>query len=210
MYFQLALTSCRTARLCSVPRFAGTGADRLVRRARRCGALAIGRLRSRKHGKTVAPAEATLAMRHAVFSATLSIVGRAQSVLEASVCGRKKAIGTTARFFFAFDADNSSSADDLFCSGGAQDATSLRRCSPPSLERCRGGRITDGSPYDGAVGYNGCGDAYAGAASSASFLNRCDEHCTLHAGPYCSVCASGYFRKGKICAVCDDSTKNIM
>ena len=100
MHFELALTSCRTARLCSVPRFAGTGADRLVRRARRCGALAIGCLHSRKHGKTVAPAEATLAMRHAVFSATLSIVGRAQSVPEASVCGRKKATGTMARFGF--------------------------------------------------------------------------------------------------------------
>ena len=102
------------------------------------------------------------------------------------------------------------SADDLPCSGGAQDATSVRRCSPPALERCRGGRITDSSPYDRAVGYNGCSDAYAGAASSASILNRCDGHCTLHAGPYCSVCASGYFRKGKICAVCDDSTKNVM
>ena len=36
----------------------------------------------------------------------MPIVGRAQSVLEASVCGRKRATGTTARFFFAFDADN--------------------------------------------------------------------------------------------------------
>ena len=34
--------------------------------------------------------------------------------------------------------------------------------------------------------------------------------CTLHAGPYCSLCASGYFRKGKTCAPCDDGTKNVM
>ena len=36
----------------------------------------------------------------------------------------------------------------------AQDAKSVRPCSPPALERCLGGRITDL--------YNGCGPAYAG------------------------------------------------
>ena len=153
-------------------------------------------------------------MRHAALSrSTLPIVGRAQSVPEASACGLPKAIGTTARFAFAFDAERRDrSADELLCfrSGGAQDASSVRPCSPPSLERCRGGRITDSPPYIRAVGYNGCGNAYAGAASSASPRSRCGGHCTLHAGPYCSVCAGGYFRKGKICAACDDSTKNVM
>ena len=38
----------------------------------------------------------------------------------------------------------------------AQDAKSVRPCSPPSVERCLGGRITDL--------YNGCGPAYAGTA----------------------------------------------
>ena len=33
---------------------------------------------------------------------------------------------------------------------------------------------------------------------------------TLYAGPSCSLCASGYFRKGKTCAPCDDGTKNVM
>jgi hypothetical protein len=32
----------------------------------------------------------------------------------------------------------------------------------------------------------------------------------VRAGPYCSSCANGYFRKGKICALCDDSTRNVM
>ena len=46
--------------------------------------------------------------------------------------------------------------------------------------------------------------------SSTHLRSRCHGRCTLHAGPYCSVCASGYFRKGKICAPCDDGTKNVM
>ena len=53
---------------------------------------------------------------------------------------------------------------------GAQDANSVGPCSPPSLGRCRGGRITDSPPYIGAAGYNGCGSAFAGA-TSASFLD---------------------------------------
>jgi hypothetical protein len=96
---------------------------------------------------------------------------------------------------------------------GAQDANSVGPCSPPSLERCRGGRITDSLPFIGATGYNGCGSTFAGA-TSASFLSRllsrCHGLCTLHAGPYCGACARGYFRKGKICAPCDDGTKNVM
>ena len=42
------------------------------------------------------------------------------------------------------------------------------------------------------------------------FLSRCHGLCTLPAGPFCSICASGYFRKGKTCAPCDDGTKNVM
>ena len=95
----------------------------------------------------------------------------------------------------------------------AQDANSVGPCSPPSLGRCRGGRVTDSPPFIGATGYNGCGSTFAGA-TSASFLNhllsRCHGLCTLHAGPYCGACAGGYFRKGKICAPCDDGTKNVM
>ena len=53
---------------------------------------------------------------------------------------------------------------------GAQDAKSVGPCSPPSLGRCRGGRITDSPPFVGATGYNGCGSAFAGA-TSASFLD---------------------------------------
>ena len=47
--------------------------------------------------------------------------------------------------------------------GGAQDAKSVGPCTPPSLGRCRGGRITDSPPFIGATGYNGCGSTFAGA-----------------------------------------------
>jgi hypothetical protein len=97
--------------------------------------------------------------------------------------------------------------------GGAQDAKSVRPCSPPSLGRCRGGRITDSPPYIRATGYNGCGIAFAGAPSAffrTHLLSCCHGLCTLRAGPYCSLCASGYFRKGKTCAPCDAGTKNVM
>jgi hypothetical protein len=53
---------------------------------------------------------------------------------------------------------------------GAQDAKSVGPCSPPSLGRCRGGRITDSRPFIGATGYNGCGSAFAGAASASSTI----------------------------------------
>ena len=34
----------------------------------------------------------------------------------------------------------------------------------------------------------------------------------LHArtGPYCGSCATGYFKKGKICAECDSNAKTLM
>ena len=46
-------------------------------------------------GKARAPAEA---IRHMHAIVTLSIVGRAQSVLAASVCGLNRGFGTMARF----------------------------------------------------------------------------------------------------------------
>ena len=61
-------------------------------------------------------------------------------------------------------------ANETFPVAGAQDAKSVLPCSPPSLGRCRGGRITDSPPFVRATGYNGCGSAFAGA-TSASFLD---------------------------------------
>jgi hypothetical protein len=95
----------------------------------------------------------------------------------------------------------------------AQDAKSVRPCSPPALERCLGGRITDL--------YSGCGIAYAGTAPPFSIdfgvsfprppcASRRGGHCMSRAGPYCGACATGYFKKGKICAECDGNTRNIM
>jgi hypothetical protein len=34
--------------------------------------------------------------------------------------------------------------------------------------------------------------------------------CMSRAGPYCGSCATGYYKKGKVCAECDGNTRNIM
>ena len=84
-----------------------------------------------------------------------------------------------------------------------QDAKSVHICSPPSLERCLGGQITDL--------YNGCGTRYAGAqAPLASCMNRRGRRSMPNAGPYCGLCATGYFRKGKLCAECDGNMREVM
>ena len=41
-------------------------------------------------------------------------------------------------------------------------------------------------------------------------LHRSCGHWVPRTGHSCSACAGGHFRKGKICAPCDDNTKNVM
>jgi hypothetical protein len=63
--------------------------------------------------------------------------------------------------------------------GSAQASPWVRPCSPPS-QRCRGGKITDSPPFTREVGYNGCGDEYAGAMAAPVCMSiLMTPHCTF-------------------------------